>query len=54
MKLPKYNFDTDRITYLKDNSKKSGIYMFKNLQNGKRYIGSSENCKQKITTIFKY
>jgi excinuclease UvrABC nuclease subunit len=43
MKLPKYNFDIDKLRILQDNTKKSGIYMFKNLINGKRYIGSSVN-----------
>jgi group I intron endonuclease len=46
--LPKYNFDTDRITYLKDNTNKSGIYMFKNFINDKRYIASSENLKRRF------
>jgi hypothetical protein len=40
-KLPKYNnFDVEKLKILQNNAKKSGIYMFKNLINGKRYIGS--------------
>jgi hypothetical protein len=43
MKLPKYNVDIEKFRILKDNTKKSGIYMFKNLTNGKRYIASCSN-----------
>ena len=45
MKLPKYHFDIEKLRILKDNTKKSGIYMFKSLINGKRYIASSSNLR---------
>jgi hypothetical protein len=41
--LPIYNAYTDKQKILKENKYKSGIYMFKNLINGKRYVGSSSN-----------
>ena len=44
MKLPKYqNLDTEKNQILSANKGKSGIYMFENKINGKRYIGSSED-----------
>jgi hypothetical protein len=42
------NAEADKAKILKENTNKSGIYMWKNSINGKRYIGSSENCKKKI------
>jgi group I intron endonuclease len=33
----------EKVNILQENTQKSGIYMFKNLINGKRYIGSSVN-----------
>ena len=49
---PKYysNLDTCKVKILSDNKNKSGIYMFQNLKNGKRYLGSelrSKICKKK-------
>jgi hypothetical protein len=46
--LPIYNADTDKQKILKENKDKSGIYMFKNLINGKKYVGSSENLKRRL------
>jgi hypothetical protein len=41
--LPIYNADTDKQKIIKENKGKSGIYMWMNLINGKRYVGSSDN-----------
>jgi len=59
MKLPKYqNLDTEKNQILSANKGKSGIYMFENKINGKRYIGSSEDLsfENKINgkTLTKY
>src|SRR5437588_2012802 len=49
MKLPKYqNADTYKDQILLENKNKSGIYRLKNLINGKRYIGSSENLSNRL------
>ena len=41
MKLPKYNnADTCKAQILSENTNKSGIYMWTNSINGKRYLGS--------------
>jgi len=49
MKLPKYqNADTCKDQILLENKNKSGIYRFTNLNNGKRYIGSSENLSNRL------
>ena len=47
-----FNAKADKAQILSDNKNKSGIYMFKNLNNGKQYIGSSNNLKKKIYGIF--
>ena len=39
------NAEADKALILKENQNKSGIYMWTNLTNGKRYIGSSNNLK---------
>jgi len=39
------NVDKEKLKILKENINKSGIYMWKNLTNDKRYIGSSNNLK---------
>ena len=46
------NSEADKDTILSDNKKKSGIYMWTNNINKKRYIGSSENLNKNISTIF--
>jgi hypothetical protein len=46
------NAEADKGTILKDNTNKSGIYMWKNSINGKRYIGSSENLKVRFLQYF--
>ncbi|KAG0632581.1 GIY-YIG nuclease superfamily, partial [Tuber brumale] len=52
-KLPKYNnVDIEKLQILQDNVKKSGIYLFKNLINGKRYVGSSDNLSRRFRRYF--
>jgi len=46
------NSDTCKSQILSDNKNKSGIYMWENKINGKRYIGSSENLKRRFTEYF--
>jgi predicted GIY-YIG superfamily endonuclease len=49
---PIYNAGRDKIIILSNNKGKSGIYMFKNLINGKQYIGSSENLRRRFYEYF--
>jgi len=46
------NSDTCKTQILSDNKNKSGIYMFKNLKNGKCYVGSSENLRARFLQYF--
>jgi group I intron endonuclease len=46
------NTEADKATILKENKNKSGIYMFKNLINAKRYIGSSVNLSIRFLQYF--
>lgn len=46
------NSDTCKTKILSDNKNKSGIYMWKNSINGKRYIGSSENLNRRFKEYF--
>ena len=46
------NTEADKDKILKENNNKSGIYMFKNSINGKRYIGSSENLNRRFGEYF--
>jgi hypothetical protein len=39
------NAETNKATILQDNKDKSGIYMWRNLINGKKYIGSAIDFK---------
>jgi len=49
MKLPKYqNADTCKATVLSENKNKSGIYIWKNKINGKRYIGSAVDLSKRL------
>jgi hypothetical protein len=53
MKLPKYNnVDLEKGRILQENTQKSGIYMFKNLINGKRYIGFSVDIRLRFYQYF--
>ena len=49
--LPKLypNSYTCKEKILSENKNKSGIYMFRNSINGKRYIGSSENLNRRFS-----
>ena|SRR5437588_3557139 len=46
------NAEADKSKILKENKNKSGIYMWENSINGKRYIGSSENLNNRFTQYF--
>ena len=46
------NAEADKVTILKENKNKSGIYMWKNLINKKKYIGSSDNLKLRFSEYF--
>jgi len=46
------NAEADKDKILSDNKNKSGIYMWKNTINGKKYIGSSENLKIRFYKYF--
>jgi len=53
MKLPKYHdAEICKDQILSDNKNKSGIYMFTNKTNEKRYIGSSDNLKRRFSEYF--
>jgi hypothetical protein len=46
------NAEVDKSTILKENKDKSGVYMFKNIINGKKYIGSAVDFKDRLTFYF--
>jgi hypothetical protein len=46
------NADVDKLRILTENRGKSGIYMWTNLINGKRYIGSSVDLKRRLLEYF--
>jgi len=46
------NAESEKDQILKENKEKSGIYMWKNWINGKRYIGSSNNLKIRFYQYF--
>ena len=53
MKFPKYNnTDTCKDQILSDNQNKSGIYMWTNNINNKKYIGSSESLRARFYKYF--
>ena len=37
------NAEEDKLKIIRDNQNKSGVYLWSNLINGKRYVGSSQN-----------
>jgi group I intron endonuclease len=46
------NVDKEKLIIISENTNKSGIYMWTNLINGKRYIGSSENLNRRFSEYF--
>lgn len=46
------NADSQKLEILNENSGKSGIYMWKNKNNGKFYIGSSNNLKRRLASYY--
>jgi hypothetical protein len=46
------NADTDKLRILSDNKGKIGVYMWINLETGKRYIGSSVNLKRRFLEYY--
>ena len=46
------NGEADKDQILKENQNKSGIYMWRNLINNKKYIGSSENMHRRFREYF--
>jgi len=47
------NAEADKATIIKENKNKSGIYMWKNLINGKQYIGSAVNLSLLFITLLR-
>jgi len=50
--LPIYNAYTDKLQILSENKNKSGIYLFKNLENGKKYVGSSIDIRKRLNKYY--
>jgi len=46
------NADADKVQILKDNKKKSGVYMWVNIFNQKSYVGSSVDLTRRIYTYY--
>ena len=46
------NPDKDKTQILKDNKKKSGVYLWQNLSNNKKYVGSSVNLTTRFYVYF--
>jgi hypothetical protein len=46
------NVDTDKLRILSENEGKIGVYMWINLETGKRYIGSSVNLKRRFLSYY--
>ena len=49
-----YNAEADKDKILKENKDKSGIYMWKNMINGKQYIGSSVDLYNRLLFYFSF
>jgi hypothetical protein len=43
-----FNAEADKAKILKENQNKLGIYLWKNLVNKKKYIGSSDNLNRRF------
>ena len=46
------NADIDKMQILDDNKNKAGVYLWINIVDGKKYIGSSENLKKRFREYF--
>ena len=46
------NAESDKALILKENTNKSGIYMWKNSINGKKYIGSAVNLSNRLADYY--
>lgn len=46
------NADTQKLSILNENKKRAGVYCWTNIQNGKRYVGSSVDLSTKIFKLF--
>lgn len=46
------NPDKDKIQILKDNKKRSGVYIWQNLSNDKKYVGSSVDLTRRFYVYF--
>jgi len=43
------NAEAEKVQIINDNQNKSGIYMWKNTINDKKYIGSTQNISQRFS-----
>ena len=48
------NADKDKKLIYDENKKKSGVYCWTNITNGKRYVGSSENLSRRISWYYSF
>jgi len=46
------NTDTQKSSILKENKGRSGIYLWKNLVNGNRYVGSSVKLRVRLLQYY--
>jgi group I intron endonuclease len=46
------NAEADKVTIMKENKNKSGVYMWTNLINGKKYIGSAVNLSNRLSSYY--
>jgi len=49
-----FNAEADKNTIISDNKNKSGIYMWKNLINGKQYIGSAMDLYNRLSFYYSF
>jgi len=48
------NAEQDKSKIINDNKNKSGIYMWKNINNGKQYIGSAVNLSERLWFYYSF